>query len=344
MTVAAAPSPFIQALPKAELHLHLEGSVEPETLVELSRRHDHPEFTLHDAERLYRYQDFNAFLLAFKTVSELVVDPEDYELITYRLMERLRAGNVVHAEVYVSVGVALWYKRDFAPIFEALERGRQRGERDFGGSLLWIFDAVRQFGPDRARRVVDQAVRYRERNVVGIGIGGDERRAGPELFRDVYAYAAENGLHLTCHAGETAGPESIWGALNLKVERLGHALTAERDRELMAVLVERQVPLEICISSNLRTACCARVEDHPVKRYFDLGAMITLSSDDPAMFSTSLNREYQIAQEAFGFSDEQLREIARNSFEASFLAPEKKLRFLDQVDARPPVERSIGSS
>ncbi|HVP44223.1 MAG TPA: adenosine deaminase [Terriglobales bacterium] len=341
----AQPSPFILALPKAELHVHLEGSVEPETLVELSRRHDHPEFTLHDAERLYRYQDFGAFLAAFKTVSELVVDPEDYELITYRLMERLHAENVVHAEVYVSVGVALWYKRDFAPIFEALERGRRRGERDFGVSVLWLFDAVRQFGPDRARRVVDQAARYRERNVVGIGLGGDERRAGPELFRDVYAYAADHGLHLTCHAGETAGPESIWGALNLKAERLGHALTAERDRELMAALVERQVPLEICISSNLRTASCSRIEDHPVKRYFDLGAMVTLNSDDPAMFGTSLGREYQIAQEAFGFTDEQLREVARNSFEASFLAPEKKLSYLDRLDALPPfAERPVRHS
>ena len=346
MTMAPAPvSPFLQALPKAELHLHLEGSVEAETLVELSRRHDRPQFTLLDAERLYRYPDFNAFLLAFKTVSELVVDPEDYELITYRLMERLQAQNVVHAEVYVSVGVALWYKRDFAPIFEALERGRERGEKDFGVSVLWIFDAVRQFGPDRARRVVEQAVRYRERHVVGIGIGGDERRAGPELFREVYAYAAENGLHLTCHAGETAGPESIWGALNLRSERLGHALSAERDKELMAVLAERQVPLEMCISSNLRTASCARIEDHPVRRYFDLGMMITLNSDDPAMFGTSLEREYQIAQEAFGFSDEQLREVARNSFEASFLPAEKKLSFLDRVDALPPAEeRPLRSS
>ncbi len=343
--MAAGPSPFIHALPKAELHLHLEGSVEPETLVELSRRRDHPEFTRHDAERLYRYQDFAAFLLAFKTVSELVVDPEDYELVIYRLMERLQAENVVHAEVYVSVGVALWYKRDFAAIFEALERGRQRGESDFGVSVLWLFDAVRQFGPDRARRVVDLAVRYRDRNVVGIGIGGDERRAGPELFRDVYANAADHGLHLTCHAGETAGPESIWGALNLKTERLGHALTAERDRELMAVLIERQVPLEICISSNLRTGCCARLEDHPVKRYFDLGAMVTLNSDDPAMFATSLSREYQLAQQAFGFTDEQLRELARNAFEASFLAPEKKVSFLDRLDALPPfAERPLRHS
>ncbi len=329
------PSPFVLSLPKAELHLHLEGSVQPETLVELSHRHGGPQYSIAAAERLYEYQDFTAFLLAFKAVVEQLRTPEDYELITYRLIERLAGENVLHAEVYISVGVAHWYRLDFASIFEGLERGRERGERDFGVSLLWIFDAVRHFGPDRALRVAQEAVRYRDRNVAGIGIGGDERRAGPGLFRDVYAYAAENGLHLTCHAGETLGPESIWGALNLKSERLGHALTASEDKELIAVLVERQVPLEICITSNLQTGCCRRIEDHPVKKYFELGCMVTLNSDDPAMFRTSLAREYQLAQDAFGFSDEHLRELARNSFEASFLPAEKKVHFLDLVDAAP---------
>ncbi len=329
------PGAYILSLPKAELHLHLEGSVEPATLVELSQGPSRPRYTLEEAERLYQYTDFTSFMLAFKAVTELVVMPDDYELVTYRLMERLRAENVVHAEVYVSVGVVQWYKRDFAAIFEGLERGRERGERDFGVSLLWIFDAVRHFGPERAQRVAEAAVQCRERNVAGIGIGGDERRAGPELFRDVYAFAADHGLHLTCHAGETTGPESIWGALNLKSERLGHALSAGQDQELMAVLVERQIPLEICVTSNLRTACCARVQDHPVRKYFDLGAMVTLNSDDPAMFGTSLAREYQLAQDAFGFSEEHLRELARNSFEASFLPAEQKVYFLNQVDAAP---------
>ena len=326
------PSPFILALPKAELHLHLEGSIEPETLAELSGRHG-PKYSVEDAQKLYQYQDFTAFLLAFKSVVEQLKTPEDYELITYRLMQRLRDENVVHAEVYVSIGVINWYKLPLDEIFEGLDRGRERGEKDFGVSLFWIFDAVRHFGPERAQHVAEAAVQYRHRHVAGIGIGGDERRAGPELFRDVYAYAAQNGLHLTCHAGETSGPESIWGALNLKAERIGHALSAGQDQELMAVLVERQVPLEICITSNLRTACCARIEDHPVRKYFDLGCMVTLNSDDPPMFGTSLAREYQLAQDAFGFTDEHLREIARNSFEASFLPAEQKVRFLNQVDA-----------
>jgi len=326
-------SPFILSLPKAELHLHLEGSIEPFTLLELMQRHGAPNASLRAIAQLYQFEDFNGFLMAFKAVTEHLQTPEDYELITYRLMERLKSDNVLHAEVYVSVGVCLWRKQEFDGIFEGLERGRERGQRDFGVSLLWIFDAVRQFGAEEAQRVAEIAARYRDRNVVGFGIGGDERRGPPELFRDAYAYAAGQGLRLTVHAGESAGPESIWGALNLGVERIGHGLTAGHDPELIEELAQRQIPVEVCVTSNLRTGCCSAMGEHPVKSYFDQGLMITLNTDDPAMFSTSLPQEYQLVQEAFGFTDEHLRELARNSFEASFLPPEKKLEFLNSFDA-----------
>ncbi|HET7207068.1 MAG TPA: adenosine deaminase [Terriglobales bacterium] len=330
MTVA--PSSFILSLPKAELHLHVEGSIEPATLVELKQRRGIPQ-TLVDAEQLYSYEDFTAFLMAFKRVTELLQTPDDYELIIYRLMQRLKSENVLHAEVYVSVGVCLWRNQNFPAIFEGLERGRERGERDLGVSLLWIFDAVRQFGAEAAQHVADLAVRYRDRNVVGFGIGGDERQASAEVFRQVYAYCAEHGLHLTAHAGETAGPESIWSALNIKAERIGHGLTANQDGELIEELARRQIPIEICITSNLQTGCCAFIEQHPVRSYFDHGLMVTLNTDDPAMFRTSLSREYALAQQHFAFTDEHLRELARNSFEASFLPAERKLKLLNLFDA-----------
>jgi len=326
------PNSFIRLLPKAELHLHLEGAIDPATLLELKQRHGQPG-SLAEIEKLYRYADFNGFLMAFKAVTEYLRTPEDYELITYRLMQQLKEENILHAEVYVSVGVCLWRNQDFPAIFENLERGRQRGERDFGISLLWIFDAVRHFGIEAAQKVFELAVHFRDRNVAAVGIGGDEVKAPPELFRDVYAYAADNGLRLTAHAGETASPESIWGALNLGAERIGHGLTAAQDPDLLEELAQRQVPIEICITSNLRTGCCKAVAEHPVKQYFDHGLMITLNTDDPAMFGTTLSREYQIAQQNFGFTDEHLRELARNSFEASFLPAEKKLEFLNLFDA-----------
>ncbi len=325
-------SAFLLSLPKAELHLHLEGSIETPTVLELMERHGQIG-TPSDVAELYRADSFEGFLMAFKEVTGLLRTPEDYELITYRLMEKLKSENILHAEVYVSAGVCLWRKQDLDAIFEGLERGRQRGERDFGISLLWIFDAVRQFGPEAAMRVFETAVKYRDRNVVAVGIGGDELKGPPELFRDAYGYAATNGLRLTAHAGESAGPESIWGALNLQAERLGHCVSAVQDPELVEELATRQVPVEICLTSNVRTGCCSSLQEHPVRDYFDRGLMITLNSDDPAMFQTSLTREYQLAQETFGFTDEHLRELARNSFEASFLPAEKKLGFLNLLDA-----------
>src|SRR5215470_149512 len=250
------PSAFVRSLPKAELHVHLEGAIEPSTLLEIQRSHGLKEATLATTEMLYQYSDFGGFLISFRDITEHLKAPTDYELITYRLMERLKTENVLHAEVYISVGVCLYRKQDFDAIFEGLERGRERGERDFGISLLWMSDAVRHFGSAEAQKVAEFAVRYRDRNVVGFGIGGDEKRAGPELFREVYNYCAENGLRLTAHAGETAGPESIWGAMNLRAERIGHGFTASQDPDLMQELAERQIPLEICVTSNLKTGVC----------------------------------------------------------------------------------------
>ena len=332
--VQLEPSAFLRALPKAELHLHLEGSVEPSTLVDLSLRH-RGGMTVADAVRLYQYKNFLGFLDAFKAVTQLLSSGDDYELITYRMMEKLRTQNVVHAEVYVSVGVCLWKGMDFAAVFEGLERGRVAGERDFGVSLLWIFDAVRHFGAEAAQRVVELAVRYRNRNVVGIGIGGDEARGPADWFGPSYHYAAEHGLRLTAHAGETTGPESVWGALNLQAERIGHGLSAAQDGDLMDALAARQIALEVCVSSNVLTGACAEVVAHPVRQFLERGVLVTLNSDDPAMFHTSLEQEYQLVQTTFEFSNQQMRKLARNGFEASFLPAERKLEFLKQVDLVP---------
>lgn len=329
---------FIRCLPKAELHLHLEGTISPQTLVELSRRHDAAPLTLIEAEALYKYEDFTGFLMAFKAVTERLQTPEDYELVTYRMLERLAQQGVVHAEVYVSVGVVYyWRKAEFEPLFEGMEHARERAARDFGISLYWIFDAVRHFGPEEAARVFRKAGEMRGKypSIVGIGIGGDERRTGSEPFAELYAKARDAGLRLTAHAGESVGPEGIWGAINIGAERIGHALSAVHDPELMTVLAERQIPLEICISSNVRTGCCPALDDHPARRYFDAGLMVTLNSDDPTMFQSDLESEYLLAHRKFGFTAEHLRELAANSMEASFLPPEQKVAFLRQIDALP---------
>jgi adenosine deaminase/aminodeoxyfutalosine deaminase len=341
------PSDFIRSLPKAELHLHLEGTVDPETLAELSRRHPTPlttandrytniadsgrVFTEEEACELYQYKDFTGFLLAFKAVTERLRTAEDYELVTYRMMKKLHEQNVRHAEVYVSVGAIHWRGGEFAPLFAGLEQGRKRGEHDFGMSLYWIFDAVRHFGPRRAELVLDEALALRKisNSIAGIGLGGDERRAAPELFRDVYARAASEGLRTTVHAGETVGPESIWSAVReLKPDRIGHGLRAVEDPALVAYLAEKQIPVEVCISSNVKTGCCRSAEQHSARELFDAGVLITLNTDDPDMFHTTLEREYRIAQNALGFDDDELRMLASNSFQASFLPEPRKREIL----------------
>ena len=326
---------FVRRLPKAELHLHLEGTVEPETLVKLSRRHDSTPLSLDEARAVYGYKDFTEFLMAFKAVTERLRTAEDYELIGYNMLKRLAAQGVVHAEVYVAVGVVFyWDRTEFEPLFGGLEQARIRAEKDFGITAYWIFDAVRHFGPEAAARVFRKAAEMRVEypSIIGIGIGGDERKAGADIFRELYAEARKAGLRLTAHAGESAGPESIWGAINIGAERLGHGLTAIEDPELISILAERQIPVEICITSNVRTGCCPDLHAHPVRNYFDTGLMITLNSDDPAMFGSDLEGEYTLARHFFGFTDEHLRELAANSIEASFLPDDRKVNILREIE------------
>src|SRR5664279_4914180 len=295
-------------VPKAELHLHLEGSVEPETLYELD-----PSGSIEDYRALYHYTDFDAFLRAFGAIGKRLRTPGDYALITRRLLERLEAQNVRYAEIMIAAGVVLWKQQEFAPIFDAV---RAAGESVV--QVRWILDAVRQFGVEPAMQVAELAAARVNQGVVALGIGGSEERGPASWFQEVFAFARNAGLHLTAHAGESMGPESIWDALALGAERIGHGIAAVRDAALMRHLRERDIPLEICITSNLVTGVVKRIEDHPVRRLFDAGVAICLNSDDPAMFRCSLAGEYRLAAERFGFTEAELRRIAENGFRYAF--------------------------
>ncbi|MGB6691926.1 MAG: adenosine deaminase [Terracidiphilus sp.] len=330
---------FIRLLPKAELHLHLEGTITPATLVELSARHDARPMTIDEAEALYQFSNFSEFIEGFKAVTRRLITPEDYELAAWRMMQGLHAQGVVHAEVYISVGVVyLWRNHDphcFEPIFEGLERARVRAERELGFSLYWIFDAVRHFTVEEAERVFRKAAEMRESYpaIIGIGLGGDERQAGSEPFRALYEQAAREGLRLTNHAGETTGPEAIWEALSIGSERIGHALSAIRDSSLVQELKVRSTPLELNPTSNVRTGVCPSFAAHPLRRYFDQGLLVTVNSDDPAFFGSDVTNEYLLAHIHQGFTREELRRLAANSIEASFLPDSAKAQWLTRIGA-----------
>ena len=300
---------FLLQLPKAELHLHLEGSVEPETLHELD-----PATPLEEFRALYRYDDFDAFLRAFGAVGKRLRTPRDYGLITRRLLERLAAQNVRYAEIIVAAGVVLWKGQEFEPVFEAVREAAASSPVE----VRWILDAVRQFGVEHAMAVAKLAAERVDRQVVAFGIGGSEQRGPAEWFTQVFSFAKSAGLHLTAHAGESMGPESVWAALRLGAERIGHGIAAVRDQELMRHLRAHDIPLEICLTSNLVTGVVKRLEDHPVRRLFDAGVPITLSTDDPAMFGCTLLGEYRLAARHFGFSQPELRKIAENGWKYRF--------------------------
>lgn len=330
-------SDFIRRLPKAELHLHLEGTILPATLVELSNFQNRRPLTLTEAEAIYQFTDFTGFIEAFRAVTQLLTTPGDYELAAWRMMEQLAAQGVVHAEVYISVGVIyMWRNHDpeaFEPIFAGLERARERARRELGLSLYWIFDAVRHFTVPEAERVflkaADMHAEYPA--IVAIGLGGDERRCGSEPFRALYAQARKAGLRLTNHAGETTGPEAIWEALSIGSERIGHALSAIRDERLLQELQAREVALELNPTSNVLTGVCPSFTDHPLRRYFDRGLLVTLNSDDPAFFGSDVANEYLLAHSEQGFTPGELRQLAANSFRASFLPETEKSAWLSRI-------------
>ena len=329
---------FIRRLPKAELHLHLEGTILPSTLVELSARHDAQPLTLAEAEALYQFTDFTGFIEAFKAVTRLLTSPEDYELAAWRMIEHLAEQGVVHAEVYISVGVIyMWRNHDpecFEPIFAGLERARQRGERELDLSLYWIFDAVRHFTVPEAERVFQKAAAMHAEYpaIIGIGLGGDERRCGSEPFRAMYAEAHAAGLRLTNHAGETTGPEAIREALSIGSERLGHVLSAIQDAALLEELKARQIGLELNPTSNIRTGVCPSFAAHPLRQYFDRGLLVTINSDDPAFFGSDVANEYLLAHTEQGFTREELRELAANSIRCSFLPEPARAAWLARIE------------
>ena len=300
---------FARRLPKAELHLHLEGSVEPETLHELDAA-----APIDDLRGLYSYTCFDDFLKAFGAVGKRLRGPEDYALITRRLLERLESENVRYAEIILAAGVVLWKQQDFAHIFDAV-RAAAKGS---AVEVRWILDAVRQFGVEHVQQVAELAAERRNDGVVAFGIGGSEERGPAEWFSEPFAYAKRAGLHLTAHAGEGTSPQSVWAALELGAERIGHGISAVEDPVLMRYLRDRQIPLEICITSNVVTGVVPRLEDHPIRRLYDAGVPIVLNTDDPAMFCCTLAGEFELAARAFGFGEAELRGIAENGFRFAF--------------------------
>jgi adenosine deaminase/aminodeoxyfutalosine deaminase len=298
-----------RSLPKTELHLHLEGSISPETLVELS-----PCRSLDEARRSYDFTDFAGFMRAYKHTHLRLNGPADFALITRRLLADLSTQGVVRAEINVSVGVMLWRGFDVDACFSAIAEAAA----DNPFPVRFIFDAVRQFSLDEAWQVARAAARHQHQGVVGFGIGGDEKAGPARNFKEIFAWARAEGLHLVPHAGEIDGPESVWQALEVGAERIGHGIRSIDDPALVRHLAHHHIPLEISLTSNVRTGAVASLAEHPLRKLFDAGVPVVLNTDDPAMFGATLCGEYALAQSAFGFSDQELAQLAADSLRYAF--------------------------
>jgi aminodeoxyfutalosine deaminase len=334
---ASSDSPFA-ALPKAELHLHLEGCLTPTLLVQLAARHSE-KLSLETVTERYNTRTFPEVLELFKWATSYLRHPQDYAQLTAHTLRELHQQNCCYAEITLSVGVMLLRSQDVHANFAAIFESARQCSAAHGQKVLWIFDAVRQFGPEKAMDVARAAVCLKSQGVVAFGLGGNEESLPASDFRAVYDYVASEGLHRLAHAGEIAGPQAIRDAIEiLGAERIGHGISAIRDPQLMDLLLKRQIPLEICPQSNICTgalakllgASHARLEQHPLREFVSRGVPVTLATDDPAMFRTSLNEAYAVAANEMHLTCAQLISIAESGFRHSFLsAAEKQMLLAD---------------
>ena len=335
MTQTSRQSTILDALPKAELHLHLEGSIHPQTAVELAARHG-TKLTAEEVAARYQYSNFAGFIDVFKWVTSFLRDPQDYALITRRLLEALLQQNVVYAEITISTGVMLRRMQNVEANFAAIRETSQIVSFN-RLRAAWIFDAARQFGADSAKEVARWAAKLHTSGVVAFGMGGDEVSFPTANFRPAFDLARSEGLRIVCHAGEIGGPDYVREAIELLgAERIGHGIAVMNDPALAESLAMRRIVLENCPTSNLCTGALAKqcgkpnasLADHPLPKFLERGLAVTLSTDDPALFHTDLLTEYSRVA-SLGLSDKQLLQLAEQSFSAAFLPPIEKRKLYD---------------
>lgn len=319
-------------MPKVELHLHLEGAIPLPTLWELIERHGGDKTIKTPAQLVewFTYKDFAHFMETWVWMIAFLRDYEDFTCAAEAVARHLAAQNIVYAEAFFSPSDFRHHNLDPQQLAIAIRAGLDRVREV---EMPLIVDLVRDRGPEGTARTLAAITEVAdEARIIGIGIGGYEAENPPELFVEVYRTARDSGFRLTAHAGEAAGPESVWGAIRaLNVDRIGHGVRAAEDPALVEYLVEKQIPLEVCPTSNIRTAVVPEWDTHPARSLIAAGAMVTINTDDPALFHSSLAGEYQVLEERFGLGEDTIRRISLAAVDASWASPEIKADLSRQI-------------
>jgi aminodeoxyfutalosine deaminase len=331
---------FVAGLPKAELHVHQVGSATPRIVLELARRHPGTVPTEPAAlEEFYRFRDFAHFIEVYLATVDLVRTPDDVRMLTHEVARDMAGQQIRYAELTVTPFTSVrpddpTRGMPIEAFTEAIEDARAAAERDFGLRLRWIYDVPGEFGLPAADATLDWALNVPCDGLLGFGLGGPEVGVPRPQFKPHFDAARAAGLHCLPHAGETTGPETVWDALrDLGAERIGHGTSSAQDAELLAYLAEHRIPLEVCPSSNVATRAVDDLAHHPLPTFVEAGVVVTVNSDDPPMFGTTLNREYEIAAELLALDEAGLAELARSGVRASFLEDAGKAALLAEIDA-----------
>lgn len=327
---------FIAGMPKAELHVHLVGSASVPTVLELANRHPDSGVPCdEDALRaFYEFTHFAHFIEVYIAVNSLVRTGEDIESLVVGIAADMAGQQIRYAEVTATPDSHLVVGIPAEEVAAAYTKGRERARAEHGVELAWIFDIPGELGLPSGLRTIDWVEHHAPIGSVGFGLGGPEQGVGRAQFAEVFGRARALGLASVPHAGETTGPATVWAALHdLGADRIGHGISSIGDPALVEHLAEHGVPLEVCPTSNLRTRAVDRIEDHPFRALRDAGVIVTLNSDDPGMFATTLCGEYELAYDALGVDERGLVELARTAVRSSFRDDDGKRALLAEIDA-----------
>ncbi len=326
---------FTHHVPKIELHLHLEGSISPAMFLRLARRNGVrlPADTEAGMAKLFQYRHFGDFLTTFMQLVQALRTGQDFAESAYELSHQLADQGIIYAEVMLSVAQYINRGIDLSEVVQGAAEGFARGQQERGTAVQLVFDYGRQFGVDGAWRAFEAALRHRD-VVAGFSIGGDELRYPPEIYAEVFAAAHAHGVPVMAHAGEVAGPESVWGAIDaLGVQRIGHGIRSVDDPTLLDTLRQRNITLDVCLTSNLMTGAVSSLAAHPLRQLLQAGVPLTLNTDDPSFFHTTLIEEYQRAARHCGLTIDDLATTLRTAANAAFLPDLARQQVRQQIEA-----------